>query len=83
MALTKDNIDAVSKLLIALAQRNDIIYNLHQTLGQGAVWRSPDGEARIELTESERQELEAFVAQYVQDSETICQKLRTYLPHAV
>lgn len=83
MPLTKDNIDAVSKLLIALAQRQDVIYQLHQTLGQGAVWRSPDGEARIDLSQAERDQMEEFIRQYVEDAETICAKIRTYLPGVV
>lgn len=82
MALTRDNLDTISKLLTALNQRNNIILELADRLAQDVVWRSPDGALRLELSAAERQQLEDFIRTYVQESEMVALALKAYLGDA-
>jgi hypothetical protein len=82
MPLTKENLETVSKLLIALSQRNNVIHNLAQTLTVGTVWRSPDGQLAVDLTQTEQNELEEFINAYLSESEVLIASIRAMLGQA-
>lgn len=79
MALSKNNLETVSKLLVALTQRHDTVYNLVQKLNSGFIWRSPDGQMEIPLTTRECEELEGFINEYLQEADVIAATLRSHL----
>jgi len=79
MPLNKANLETASKLLVGLAQRHDVIFNLAQKLSSGAVWVSKDGKLEIPFSEEERRELESFIDLYLQEAEVIAATLRSYL----
>lgn len=69
MAITKHNLEPAIHLLQALAQRHDEVLRMAQALATNAVWRTPDGLLAAELTPQNCQDLEAFISQYLQESE--------------
>lgn len=82
MALNKDNVETVTKLLVGLTQRHQEIYTLLQHLNSGTVWRSTDGSAQIDFGDKEREGLEAFVKAYLQETEVIAATLKAFLGDA-
>jgi hypothetical protein len=67
MPITKDNVDAILQLLLALDQRADAIRQLASNLSVRTVWRSPDGKLALDLTTAEQETIEGFVRQYVKE----------------
>lgn len=79
MPLSKQNLEPVVRLLLALSQRHDQIYQLASRLSTGAAWRSPDGALVVDLSPTERERLEDFIRTYLEDAEVILATLRQQL----
>ena len=73
------NLDALVNLLTALAQRQEVVRQLAGQLQSSTVWRSPDGQLAIALTEAQRNELVAFVRAYLDESEVLIATARAML----
>lgn len=79
MPITKQNLEPVSKLLVGLIQRQDVIFQLAQRIAGGTAWHSPDGELTVDLSDKERDQLEEFITQYLDECETMAVVLRAHL----
>lgn len=79
MGITKENLETMTKLLSALAQRHVTIQDLATQLLAGTAWRSTDGSLKVELTDAQVQEIEEFIRTYVQEAETITLALKAHL----
>jgi len=74
------NVDALVNLLNALAQRQEVVRQLVGQLQSSTVWRSPDGQLAIALTDAQRNELVAFARTYLDESEAAIAAARAMLP---
>jgi hypothetical protein len=79
MPVTANNLETLINLLTALAQRQETLRQLAGQLHASVVWRSPDGQLAVALTEGQRTELEAFVKAYVDESDVLVATARASL----
>ncbi len=73
------NIDTLLNLLTALAQRQETVRQLAAQLANPSVWRSPDGQLAVALTDAQQAELTAFVKAYLDESEVLIASARAML----
>ncbi len=73
------NVDTLVNLLTALAQRQEVVRTLATQLQASTVWRSPDGQLAVALTDAQQAELTAFVRAYLDESEVLIASARAIL----
>ena len=79
MPIKTAKLETTLNLLNALAQRQEVVRQLTSQLHSGALWRSPDGQLAIAITEGQRTELEAFVKAYLDESDILVAATRAML----
>jgi len=79
MPLATNNLETLINMLIALAQRQEVVRTLATQLQAATVWRSPDGQLAVALTAAQRDELAAFVKAYLDESEVLIATARAML----
>ena len=73
------NVDTLVNLLTALAQRQEVVRTLATQLQASTVWRSPDGQLAVALTDAQQAELTAFIKTYLDESEILIASARAIL----
>ena len=73
------NVDTLVNLLTALAQRQQTVQQLATQLQASTVWRSPDGQLAVALTDAQQAELTAFIKAYLDESEVLIAAARAML----
>ena len=76
------NIDTLLNLLTALAQRQETVRQLATQLAAPNLWRSPDGQLAVALTDAQQAELVAFVKTYLDESDVLIATARAALAAA-
>ena len=79
MALARHNLETLTNMLSALAQRQDAVRQLASQLQAGVIWRSPDGQLGVDITDAQRVELEAFIKAYLDESDILIASARAIL----
>ena len=73
------NVDTLVNLLTALAQRQEVVRTLATQLQASTVWRSPDGQLALSLTDAQQAELTTFIKAYLDESEVLIASARAML----
>jgi hypothetical protein len=79
MPISKDNLQSALSLFAALSQRQDTLRQLAQHVATGVIWQSPDGKLAVDFTPAQATDLEATLAAYLDESQTIITALRAML----
>lgn len=79
MALTDKNLETLVNMLGGLAQRQEVIRQLAGQLQAGTVWRSPDGQLSVALSEGQRAQIEDFMKAYLDESDVFIASARAVL----
>lgn len=76
MAVNKERVEGILRLYQALAQRQEWINNVISLLSKGVLFRSPDGALSIELSTKDKQDIKAWLVQYLDESQAIIDSIR-------
>jgi hypothetical protein len=79
MPLTAANISTLLNMLTALAQRQQMLLQLAGHFQSGSLWRSPDGELAVAITDDQRNEIVEFATAYLNESEILIAAARSML----
>jgi hypothetical protein len=82
MSINANNLETLVNMLNALAQRQETVRQLASQLHTATIWRSPDGQLAVALAAGQRDELEAFVKAYLDESDILIAAARAMLAPA-
>lgn len=80
MTITAQDADRASHLLLALAQRQEVVQQLAEALARRTLWRAPDGGISINIPQEQLEQLEALVRPYLEESDLALRMLETLFP---